>query len=174
MWYHVISGRKVFLAAPPTPANLAAFEEWSSSGKQASSGPSGRSCRKRTMACKPQMCRRLLVLPVLQRPAVLPPQPRPEPPPPPPPPPTRCPCCCRPAAGWATASPAWCASQWGQATHWCCPAPGLTRCPPQKPPWPSVRGACRRRRRCCCCRARRCLSSMPASGQCSWAQRPPK
>jgi hypothetical protein len=38
VWYHVISGRKVFLAAPPTPANLAAFEEWSSSGKQASRG----------------------------------------------------------------------------------------------------------------------------------------
>ena len=34
VWYHVVRGRKVFLAAPPTPANLAAFEEWSSSGKQ--------------------------------------------------------------------------------------------------------------------------------------------
>jgi hypothetical protein len=39
VWYHVISGRKVFLAVPPTPANLAAFEEWSSTGKQASRGP---------------------------------------------------------------------------------------------------------------------------------------
>ncbi|KAL4421887.1 hypothetical protein ABPG77_003689 [Micractinium sp. CCAP 211/92] len=37
VWYHVVSGRKVFLAAPPTPGNLRAFEEWSSSGKQASS-----------------------------------------------------------------------------------------------------------------------------------------
>ena len=35
VWYHVVSGRKVFLAAPPTPENLQAFEEWSSSGKQA-------------------------------------------------------------------------------------------------------------------------------------------
>lgn len=36
VWYHVVSGRKVFLAAPPSPANLAAFEEWSTSGKQVS------------------------------------------------------------------------------------------------------------------------------------------
>lgn len=36
VWYHVVSGRKVFLAAPTTPGNLRAFEEWSSSGKQAS------------------------------------------------------------------------------------------------------------------------------------------
>ncbi len=30
----MVSGRKVFLAAPNTAANLAAFEHWSSSGKQ--------------------------------------------------------------------------------------------------------------------------------------------
>jgi hypothetical protein len=35
VWYHVVSGRKTFLLVPPTPPNLAAFEAWSSSNKQA-------------------------------------------------------------------------------------------------------------------------------------------
>ncbi|KAK9919141.1 hypothetical protein WJX75_009671 [Coccomyxa subellipsoidea] len=35
VWYHVISGRKTFLLVPPTPPNLAAFEAWASSEKQA-------------------------------------------------------------------------------------------------------------------------------------------
>lgn len=34
VWYHMVSGRKVFLLAPPTPANLAAFVDWASSKKQ--------------------------------------------------------------------------------------------------------------------------------------------
>lgn len=32
-----VQGTKVFLAAPPTPANLAAYESWSSSDMQARS-----------------------------------------------------------------------------------------------------------------------------------------
>ncbi|CAM6048956.1 unnamed protein product [Sphagnum compactum] len=36
VWYHVLSGSKVFLLVPPTKGNLMAFEEWSSSDKQAS------------------------------------------------------------------------------------------------------------------------------------------
>lgn len=35
VWYHVLSGRKVFLLVPPTKGNLMMFEEWSSSEKQA-------------------------------------------------------------------------------------------------------------------------------------------
>jgi len=35
VWYHLLSGTKVFLLAPPTAANLAAFEAWASSPKQA-------------------------------------------------------------------------------------------------------------------------------------------
>ena len=34
VWYHMCSGRKVFLAAPPTPHNLAAYERWAGSGRQ--------------------------------------------------------------------------------------------------------------------------------------------
>ncbi|KAJ7543485.1 hypothetical protein O6H91_09G040100 [Diphasiastrum complanatum] len=34
VWYHVLSGRKVFLLVPPTKENLMAFEEWASSDKQ--------------------------------------------------------------------------------------------------------------------------------------------
>jgi hypothetical protein len=37
VWYHVVSGRKVFLAFPPTAANTSAFERWASSEEQASS-----------------------------------------------------------------------------------------------------------------------------------------
>ena len=37
VWYHVVSGRKVFLALPPTAANTSAFEQWASSEEQASS-----------------------------------------------------------------------------------------------------------------------------------------
>eukprot|EP00249_Psilotum_nudum_P020856 c27877_g1_i2 orf=388-2019(-) len=36
VWYHVLSGRKVFLLVPPTKGNLLMFEEWASSEKQAS------------------------------------------------------------------------------------------------------------------------------------------
>ncbi|KAG0559216.1 hypothetical protein KC19_10G087900 [Ceratodon purpureus] len=36
VWYHVLSGSKVFLLVPPTKFNLMAFEEWSSSDRQAS------------------------------------------------------------------------------------------------------------------------------------------
>lgn len=36
VWYHILSGSKVFLLVPPTKANLMAFEEWSSSDKQVS------------------------------------------------------------------------------------------------------------------------------------------
>lgn len=35
VWYHVVSGRKVFLLAPPTAANLAAYEAWAGSERQA-------------------------------------------------------------------------------------------------------------------------------------------
>ena len=35
VWYHLLSGTKVFLLAPPTEANLAAFQAWASSPKQA-------------------------------------------------------------------------------------------------------------------------------------------
>ena len=34
VWYHVVSGSKVFIMYPPTDANLAAFEEWSSTEHQ--------------------------------------------------------------------------------------------------------------------------------------------
>jgi hypothetical protein len=37
VWYHVVSGRKVFLAFPPSAANTSAFERWASSEEQASS-----------------------------------------------------------------------------------------------------------------------------------------
>ncbi|CAM6104093.1 unnamed protein product [Calypogeia fissa] len=36
VWYHVLSGRKVFLVVPPTRGNLMAFEEWATSDRQAS------------------------------------------------------------------------------------------------------------------------------------------
>lgn len=35
VWYHLLSGTKVFLLAPPTAANLAAFESWAASPAQA-------------------------------------------------------------------------------------------------------------------------------------------
>ena len=35
VWYHLLSGTKVFLLAPPTEGNLAAFQAWASSPKQA-------------------------------------------------------------------------------------------------------------------------------------------
>ncbi|KAK9838013.1 hypothetical protein WJX74_009755 [Apatococcus lobatus] len=35
VWYHVVSGSKVFIMYPPSDANLAAFEEWSSTEHQA-------------------------------------------------------------------------------------------------------------------------------------------
>ncbi|KAK9821418.1 hypothetical protein WJX81_001843 [Elliptochloris bilobata] len=38
VWYHLLSGRKVFLLAPPTPANLAAYEAWAGSERQAEEG----------------------------------------------------------------------------------------------------------------------------------------
>ena len=34
VWYHVVRGRKVFMAAPNTPNNIQAFLEWSSSEEQ--------------------------------------------------------------------------------------------------------------------------------------------
>ena len=34
VWYHVVSGSKVFIMYPPTDSNLAAFEEWSSTEHQ--------------------------------------------------------------------------------------------------------------------------------------------
>lgn len=34
VYYHVVWGRKVFLFAPPTPANLAAYRAWTSSARQ--------------------------------------------------------------------------------------------------------------------------------------------
>jgi hypothetical protein len=34
VWYHLLSGRKVFLLAPPSAPNLAAFEAWASSPAQ--------------------------------------------------------------------------------------------------------------------------------------------
>lgn len=34
VWYHVLSGRKVFLLVPPSKGNLVMFEEWASSEKQ--------------------------------------------------------------------------------------------------------------------------------------------
>eukprot|EP00887_Chlorella_sp_A99_P001123 scaffold14.g1123.t1 len=42
VWYHVVSGTKVFLAAPPTPANLAEFETWCSGKQQRTSPLAGR------------------------------------------------------------------------------------------------------------------------------------
>lgn len=36
VWYHVLSGSKVFLLVPPKKANLLSFEEWSSSDRQGS------------------------------------------------------------------------------------------------------------------------------------------
>ena len=37
VWYHVVSGCKVFVMYPPTDTNLAAFEEWSSTEHQVGS-----------------------------------------------------------------------------------------------------------------------------------------
>lgn len=34
MWYHVLRGSKVFVAAPPTAHNLALYERWSRSPSQ--------------------------------------------------------------------------------------------------------------------------------------------
>ena len=36
VWYHLISGKKVFAMAPPTEKNLQSFKAWASSGKQES------------------------------------------------------------------------------------------------------------------------------------------
>ncbi len=35
IWYHVVKGRKTFILVPPTPQNMRAFEDWSSSDRQA-------------------------------------------------------------------------------------------------------------------------------------------
>ena len=37
IWYHVVKGRKTFILVPPTPQNMKAFEDWSSSDRQARS-----------------------------------------------------------------------------------------------------------------------------------------
>lgn len=122
VWYHVVSGRKVFLAAPPTPENLQAFEEWSSSGKQAS------------MHCRHSCCTACLLCP-LPHPAAKACRPvgptmhafplmltmR------------------RPAAGWATNSPGLCGFRWGRGTLFCCRRPGRTPCPRQSRPLLLVR-----------------------------------
>lgn len=34
VWYHIVQGRKIFLAAPPTEENWALFELWASSEVQ--------------------------------------------------------------------------------------------------------------------------------------------
>ena len=34
IWYHVVRGRKTFILVPPTPQNMKAFEDWSSSDRQ--------------------------------------------------------------------------------------------------------------------------------------------
>jgi hypothetical protein len=34
VWYHVHTGSKTFLFVPPTPANLAAYEQWTTSATQ--------------------------------------------------------------------------------------------------------------------------------------------
>jgi hypothetical protein len=34
VWYRILAGRKVFLLAPPTPANIKAFVRWASSSRQ--------------------------------------------------------------------------------------------------------------------------------------------
>lgn len=38
VWYHVLAGRKAFLLAPPSAANLAAHEAWAGSDRQADEG----------------------------------------------------------------------------------------------------------------------------------------
>ena len=35
IWYHVVKGSKTFILVPPTPQNMRAFEDWSSSDRQA-------------------------------------------------------------------------------------------------------------------------------------------
>ena len=35
VWYHLVSGRKVFVLAPPTEHNLGAYQSWVSSKRQA-------------------------------------------------------------------------------------------------------------------------------------------
>ena len=35
VWYHIVTGRKIFLAAPPTAANWKLYEGWASSEDQA-------------------------------------------------------------------------------------------------------------------------------------------
>lgn len=37
VWYHILKGRKIFLAAPPTKENWALFELWASSEAQVGS-----------------------------------------------------------------------------------------------------------------------------------------
>lgn len=34
VWYHIISGSKIFLLVPPVPENMVKYEEWSSSENQ--------------------------------------------------------------------------------------------------------------------------------------------
>ena len=41
VWYHLLSGTKVFLLALPTPANLAAYEAWAGSECQVRPQPQG-------------------------------------------------------------------------------------------------------------------------------------
>ncbi|KAG6547255.1 hypothetical protein Mapa_011191 [Marchantia paleacea] len=50
VWYHVLSGRKVFLVIPPTRGNLMAFEEWASSDRQV------RSHRLRSVLLQQVLC----------------------------------------------------------------------------------------------------------------------
>ena len=51
VWYHLISGSKIFILAPNTPANVAAFEEWSSTERQTTAflGDSLEKCQRVTL-----------------------------------------------------------------------------------------------------------------------------
>jgi len=39
VWYHVVSGHKIFLLAPPTPYNWSLYERWASSENQVRACP---------------------------------------------------------------------------------------------------------------------------------------
>lgn len=51
VWYHLITGSKIFMLAPNTPANVAAFEEWSTTERQTTAflGESLEKCERVTL-----------------------------------------------------------------------------------------------------------------------------
>ena len=125
-WYHVVSGQKVFLAAPPTPGNL---DGANTRSRLQCHALSLHSIAHRNIAqLRAADSRKALTMPVPpSKLAPCPPAPN----------------CLQPSSPgaaarrsaprpWPTCSPAACACGWALATLCSCPGAGPTRCPPRR------------------------------------------